>query len=67
MQGTKNNVISMNNFSLKVYLRVSKPNKKEEAPIYIRVMGNGQSSDVCSGPLIQLLVEFQFSSLIYIP
>jgi hypothetical protein len=39
----------MNNFSLKVYLRVSKSNKKEEAPIYIRVIGNGQSSDVCSG------------------
>lgn len=39
----------MNNFKLTLYLRVSKKNKKGEAPIYIRVSGNGQSSDVCSG------------------
>lgn len=39
----------MNNLKLTLYLRVSKKNKKGEAPIYIRVSGNGQSSDVCSG------------------
>lgn len=39
----------MKNFKVNLYLRCSKSNKNGEAPIYMRITGNGQPAHVCSG------------------